>query len=254
LDIPEIFEWPRGGCTCKIVSGDALAICNRPEIAPHRFRPNYSSSGGNHTDRGLKEMSMNTQKLVTASMASVLVLGTLGGACGAAGTKPDEEVFAAMAAARPLSAAIRVAEATTNGKAFEGSLEEVDGATVYEITTLTGDLATKVSIDPTSGKVLETNDESAMAKQIRKDAAIANLSTGKISLLAAISTAESAAGGQAIEADLVDENAGPVFEIEVANAEGAVTNVHVDGVSGAVLKSFPAADGDHDDDHDGDNG
>lgn len=192
---------------------------------------------------------MNTRKIILGTMASVLAIGTLGGAYaassnGQAGAKEQSEVAAVLAAPTSLSDAVRIAEKNADGKAFEAAMEDEDGRNLYEIAILSGDNVTEFAIDPATGNILESEEEGLLADLMRDDEELAALGKTKADLLSVIATAEQAAGGKAMEAEIDDESASPAFDVEVAQVDGTVVKVTIDGVTGKVLKQGPAVDDD----------
>lgn len=192
---------------------------------------------------------MSTRKIILGTMASVLALGTLGGAYAASGAnqsgaKDDSEIAAVLSAQTSLGDAVRIAEKSANGKAFEAAMEDEDGRNLYEIAVLSGDKVTEFAIDPATGEILEAEEEGLLADLMRDDEELAALGETKTDLLSVIATAEQAAGGKAMEAEIDDESAAPAFDVEVAQADGSVVKVTIDGVTGKVLKQGPVVDDD----------
>ncbi len=159
---------------------------------------------------------MNTRKVILGTMASVLAIGTLGGAYaassnGQADAKEQSEVAAVLAAPTSLSDAVRIAEKNADGKAFEAAMEDEDGRNLYEIAILSGDNVTEFAIDPATGNIIESEKEGLLADLMRDDEELAALGKTKADLLSVIATAEQAAGGKAMEAEIDDESASPAF-------------------------------------------
>jgi len=71
------------------------------------------------------------------------------------------------------------------------------------------------------------------------------LLTAKLSMEEAIATAKTQFPGQVLEAELEREDGQAIYEIEIANTAGAVTEVKVDAQSGEVLSSEIEDDDDH---------
>ena len=196
---------------------------------------------------------MKTRNILAVTIAGVLSLGALAGAyaassSGKSGDEDAAEIAAVMTAKNSLSDAVRQAEAETKGMAFKAGMESEDGKSVYEISTVAGDAVTEISIDPASGKVLESDKEGLLSELMRDDEELASLAHVKTNLLQAIAAAEQSAGGKAIEAELDDDSKTPAYKVEVAPADGKLVVVTIDGVSGEILATGPA--GDHEDDED----
>ena len=64
-----------------------------------------------------------------------------------------------------------------------------------------------------------------------------SLLTAKLSMADAIATAKGQFPGQVLEAELENEEGKAVYEIEIASATGAVTEITVDAQSGELLGS-----------------
>ncbi len=64
-----------------------------------------------------------------------------------------------------------------------------------------------------------------------------DLGKAKISLVQAIGSAETQAGGKATRAELETERGSPAFSVEVVTADSKVFDVKVDAVDGKVLSS-----------------
>lgn len=192
---------------------------------------------------------MNTRKIILGTMASVLAIGTLGGAYAASNdgktnTSEQSEIAAVLGAQHSLADAVRVAEAGAGGKAFEADMEDEDGQNLYSIAVLSGGKVTEFAIDPATGKVVESDEEGLLADLMRDDEELAAVGKTKVDLASVIATAEQAAAGKAIEAEVEDESAAPSFGVEVAQADGTVVKVMIDGMTGKVLKQGPAVDDD----------
>jgi uncharacterized membrane protein YkoI len=196
---------------------------------------------------------MTFSKRAKTIVAGLVSAGLMGGAAaaapqGGAAAEGGEraEIAAVLDAGRSLADAARTAEETGGGRAFEASLEDEDGALVWEISTLKGDALVEYAIDPASGEIVETEEEGFLSKLSRDDdEEAAALAAAGVGLTEAIAAAEAETGGRAMEAELEAEDQGPVWEVETASAEGGVVKVWVDAGSGAVLKTG-AAEGDDD--------
>lgn len=83
----------------------------------------------------------------------------------------------------------------------------------------------------------------AHAAATPKNDAIADLAAAKISLVDAVSAAESGSGGRATRAELEGDAGKLAYEVEIVMPDRQVFDVSVDAASGAVLsKHADAAD------------
>jgi uncharacterized membrane protein YkoI len=82
--------------------------------------------------------------------------------------------------------------------------------------------------------------------------ASADLAKAKVSLVQAVQTAQTQAGGQATRAELDSEHGGLAYSVEVVDAKQQVLDVQVDAISGKVLSSRAdvKGSGKHDDEDD----
>lgn len=198
---------------------------------------------------------MNRRNILMAAVVGTVSAGALGGAYaassgGKAGGEDAAVIAAVLSAEHSLGDAVRTAETMTKGMAFKAETEDEDGVAVYEISTVAGDAVSEFTIDPATGSVLESGKEGLFSQMLRKDGALEYFAAAKTTLGQAITAAERAAGGKAIEAELDGDAKGPVFAVEVAGADGGLVKVTVDGVSGKVLASGPASDDEKDDGND----
>ncbi len=79
----------------------------------------------------------------------------------------------------------------------------------------------------------------ALAKQagsVENDA-VSDLAKARITLIQAVGTAETQAGGKATKAELESERGALVFSVEVVAADGKVVDFKVDAVDGKVLST-----------------
>ncbi|MEQ8693971.1 MAG: PepSY domain-containing protein [Gammaproteobacteria bacterium] len=193
---------------------------------------------------------MLRSKIIPATMAAVIALGVTGGAFAASGGSDNtQEIAAALGAKTSITQAIAAAEQQTGGRALKIGLEMEKGSYLYEITTASKDKIAEVSVDPTSGKVVRTDDKGLIARFFDSEdrGKLSELTASPTTLAAAIAAAEQHTGGKAIEASFDDEDGSVQFEIEVAK-DGLVHKVQIDSASGKVLKVAAAEAGEHDED------
>ena len=181
------------------------------------------------------------------TVATVIFLSAAGVAFADRGEKESaKEIAAVLSAKTPIVEAISAAEQKTGGRAMKAEIEREKGVYVYEIKTVSKDKAVKVFVDPTSGKVVRTDDAGLIAKIFDRDDQdeVAELAAWPTTLTAAITTAEQHVGGKSIEARFDDEDGKPLFKIEVAK-DSTVHKVTIDATNGKVLKVATT----HEDEH-----
>lgn len=193
---------------------------------------------------------MFRSKLASATMVAVIALGTTSAALASSGEKENaKEVSAVLNAKTTISRAIATAETQSGGRAMKVDVEDENGAYLYEIKTVSKDKVSEVFVDPASGKIVRTDDESLIAKVFDKEdqAEFAKLAGSPVTLATAIATAEKETGGRAIDAAFEDEDGGTLFEVEIAK-DKAVHKVMIDATSGKVVKVSAAEHGEHKED------
>lgn len=189
-------------------------------------------------------------KLVPATMAAVIALGTAGAAFASSGEKENaNEISAVLNAKTSISQAVAAAEKQTGGRAMKVDVEHEKGIYLYEIKTVSKDKVSEVFVDPASGKITRTDDEGMIAKVFDSEdqAEFAMLAASPVTLAAAIVTAEQETAGKAVEAAFENEDGTMLFEIEVAK-DKAVHNVMIDAASGKVVKVSAAEEREHNED------
>lgn len=131
-----------------------------------------------------------------------------------------------------LAAAIRVAEASMNGRAFEAELDRDNGAYVFEVSTRSAADVHELSIS-LSGEILEDEDEGLLGRLFSQAPGI--LDIAERSLIEAITAVEAQIDGFAYAAELEFENGQPIYEIEAMTSDGVLLEARVDGMSGKVV-------------------
>ena len=174
---------------------------------------------------------MQTKTILTALLGSAamatVAAGTVYAAGGSARADDDAQALAAVTTAPvSLMQAIDMAEAATQGRTLEAEAEAGNGQVLYEIGTLVDGEVHEVTIDPQTGTILKTEIEPAEADEVPPD--------GSVEIAAAISAAEAAADGTAIEAEFETEDGLAIYEVEVAGNE-TLLEVTVDATTGDVL-------------------
>ena len=158
-------------------------------------------------------------KLIPATMAAVIALGTAGVAFASSGEHENSKVISAVLNAKPsISQAIAAAEKQTGGRAMKADVEHEKGAYLYEIKTVSKEKVSEVFVDPASGKITRTDDEGFIAKIFHKEdqAEFAKLAASPVTLATAVATAEKETGCKAVEAAFENEDGKMLFEVEIA--------------------------------------
>ncbi len=129
--------------------------------------------------------------------------------------------------------AVRSAETTTAGIAYEAELDNEDGRWVFEIETLTpADTIKKTYVDSTTGNVINTKIDDSYEHSV---ASLRSALTRGITLANAIVKAESRLAGTAYEADLDKRNGLWVYEIEVSTASATPKEGYINVSSGQFV-------------------
>ncbi|MBL27885.1 MAG: hypothetical protein CMM50_10105 [Rhodospirillaceae bacterium] len=173
---------------------------------------------------------------VLPSLVAVLVsVGYVGAAAADTGQDDAKEAALVLSAKTSIAQAVETAARQTGGQPLKASLEKDNDAFTYEIAVVAKDKVVEVMIDPASGRVLQTENEGLIERLLdgESDNELAGLLKLPTTLSDAIATAEQDIGGKAIEAGIDDENAVPLFEIEVAK-NNTIKRVYVDGTSGEI--------------------
>ncbi len=199
--------------------------------------------------RDAEESAMRTERLSKALAGGILAAGLVAAVAAPAQQFVDDEPEAAaaavLAAPRSLADAVGIAEGSAGGRAFEASAEEEGGAFVYKVSTDGGGVRAETTVDPTTGEILASEEQGALARLMRDDAGeAAALARAEIGLDDAIAAAEGAAGGRAIEAGIEEGGETPRHEVRVVAPDGSVALVAVDAATGDVLRMGPAGGGD----------
>ncbi len=195
---------------------------------------------------------MTSTKILCAATACLAMIG-VGGAALAESDSGEQASEAKLAVSAPHSLldAVRTAEQAASGRAVEASIEGDNGRTLYVVSTLSSGKVTNVAVDPQSGTVAAQEQPSFLAQLM--DDQEGGGDQAKIALADAITAAEKAANGKAMEADFEDDAdegvqgaSGPVWAVLVAGQDGGRTMVAVDAQSGKVLASGHPTDEDDD--------
>lgn len=144
-------------------------------------------------------------------------------------------------AAASISFADAIAAASaqvTEGVPYEVEFETLDGQSVIEVEFLIGATVREAYVDPSSGEVITVRDEPAdHTEQTAEDLqARADMVGGaQVSLPQAAEIGAAHAGGTAEEVEFMIRDGELVADVEVRTAEGSVTTVYVDAISGEVV-------------------
>lgn len=192
---------------------------------------------------------MFRSRIIPAAMVAVMAMGAAGTVFAESGEHENsKEVTAVLGAKTSVAQAIAAAEQKTGGRAMKVDVEKQKGAYLYEVKTVSNDTVANVLVDPSTGQVVNTENEGFIAKVFDREdkAEFAKLAAAPTTLAAAIATAEQHTGGKAIEASFDNENGAMLFKIEVAK-DNAVHRVAVDSATGNVTKVSATEDGEHED-------
>jgi uncharacterized membrane protein YkoI len=178
-------------------------------------------------------MTTTTKSVLIVAASCVLAIGAA-----QASDSARHEAESLSNAKVSLTEAIRTAEKEGGGKAIDAEFDFKRGnPAYYEVKVLSNDgqKLTKYKIDPSTGKVKDASDEKIEKLFTRlKPNAIENAPT---SLTRAISTAESRAGGKAMEAK-VDRSGDQVqYTVKVVKLDGDSETVKVNGSDGKVASA-----------------
>ncbi len=194
---------------------------------------------------------MKVRNTLCAATACLAVVGA-GGAALAESDSGEQasEAKLALSAPHSLLDAVKTAEQAAQGRAVEASIEGDNGRTLYVVSTLASGEVTNVAVDPQSGSVTATEQPGFLARLMDDPE---GGDGAKVALADAITAAESAADGKAMEADFEDDTdeaiqgaSGPVWAVLVAGQDGDRTMVAVDAQTGKVVASGHPADEDDD--------
>ena len=201
---------------------------------------------------------MTRTKLFAAATAGIATLGLLGGGLAIAKSSDKdggERVEAQMLldAGQSLGQVIAAAEAKAGGKAVSAEFEYEDGAALFEVKTVAGDVVMEFEIDPATGKILKSEKEGFISKMVNDDDDYAGGAIMKTSLAEAIGIAERSAGGKAMEAEFeaAEDGDAAEIEVEIVKPDLSVLKVSVNPDTGAVMATI-AGDADEDEDEDDD--
>ena len=187
---------------------------------------------------------MRTKKFLTALLISSALTAAVAGAAYASGSgekhEDAREIASITAAPVTLRQAIETAEKESRGQTLEAEAEREDGRLVYEISTLADGKVYEFMIDPQSGAVLDKEIEAAEDDELPAGSIV--------EITAAMTAAEAAGNGHAIEAELETKDGRALYEVEVLSGQSIAT-ILVDATSGEVLALEDSRhnDKDHDD-------
>ena len=187
---------------------------------------------------------MRTNSFPTALLISSALTAAVAGAAYASGSgekhEDAREIASITAAPVTLRQAIETAEKESRGQTLEAEAEREDGRLVYEISTLADGKVYEFMIDPQSGAVLDKEIEAAEDDELPAGSIV--------EITAAMTAAEAAGNGQAIEAELETKDGRALYEVEVLSGQSIAT-ILVDATSGEVLALEDSRhnDKDHDD-------
>jgi uncharacterized membrane protein YkoI len=179
---------------------------------------------------------MNATAKSTLLMTAAAMILTIGAA--QASDSARHEAQALSNAKISLTDAVRIAEKQGNGQAVSAEYELKGGnPAYYEVKVLSNDgqKLTKYEINPASGKVNDASDEKIEKLFTRlKPNAIQNAPT---SLTRAISTAETRAGGKAVDAEVDRDGDQVQYTVKVVKPDGDSEKLKINGSDGKVASA-----------------
>lgn len=175
------------------------------------------------------------------ALAGGMVLGGTAVALAAPNASEKAEISAVQTASVTPTAAIKAAEAHAGGQALGFGYERDATSNSYEVTVATPSGLKLVQVDPANGNVLGTKAQAAnvMAGDGLPASALQQAAAAPASLASAVSAAEQAAGGRALEANYALHNGHMSVDVDVAKG-GAIRSVFVDPANGHVSQTASA--------------
>lgn len=137
----------------------------------------------------------------------------------------------------PISIAQAIAAAEKRpggGKAIDVSFDEGNGRPVFNAKTYQNNSVWEGAVDAKSGQLIgpgKTTPESALDQEDKAE--LAGLQQAKVTLAAAVKTAESAGSGKSMSAGLEETNGKIVYEVVVVK-NGSAKKLTIDPVTGKI--------------------
>lgn len=178
--------------------------------------------------------------LLAAAMVGAVGLGGAGAAFASPASDESAEVAAVMAAKTSPVDAVRAAEASAGGRAVSMGLEaQGSAASYYEVLVSSPNGLQEVRLDPATGAVQGATKAGTKALEDLKAGQVDQATSAPVTLGQAITAAEQAAGGRALEAGYTIRDGQPVCTVEVITKDG-VRQVSVNATNAKVALANPA--------------
>ena len=177
---------------------------------------------------------MNATKRLTILLAGVAVV--LGAAVAQASQSAKHEAEELRRAKLSLIEAIVTAEKDAGGKATSAEFEFKKGNPAYfevKVLSADGSKLTRYELDPKSGKIRKTDNETLekLLTRLKPD----ELRRSPTTLTHAIAVAQEHSGGHARSADASRKSDHVEYEVETVNRDGTSHKVKVSGADGSVI-------------------
>jgi uncharacterized membrane protein YkoI len=171
--------------------------------------------------------------LIMTAVSSILAIGAA-----QASDSARHEAESINKAKVSMTDAIRTAEKEGNGQAISAEYEFKNGnPAYYEVKVLStdGQKLTKYELSPVTGKVKDANDEkfAKLFTRLQPNA----IAAAPTSLTHAIATAETRAGGKAVDAEIDRDGDQVQYTIKVVKIDGDSEKVKVNGSDGKVASA-----------------
>ncbi len=177
-------------------------------------------------------------KLMIGTLAGTLALGGAVATMARAETSSDNAatIQALGTAKLTLADAIRTAETAGQGMVTGAEFTIKDGKPVFDVTTQNGAAETDHLIDPATGAMLASTpavEDADVDSEAKEASELSALPEAKVSLLQAITAAESQ-GGKALSAESGQDGDMLAIAVEIADASGQTVELKVDAMTGKV--------------------
>lgn len=176
--------------------------------------------------------------IVRVALAGAVAAGGTAAALAAAPDAAEHtEIAALQSAAIAPAAAIKAAESHAHGRALGFGYERNATTNAYEVTVSTSSGLRLVQVNPANGAVIGSRAEAdnAMAADGLPATALRQAAAAPGSLAAAVTAAERATGGRALEANYALHHGHLSVDVDVP-AKGRIASFSVDPASGHVSR------------------
>ena len=172
---------------------------------------------------------MNNRKTLTTLGAGVISALALTSGIAFADDKAEVEML--LKAPHDISAAIKAAEASVGGSAMSASFDDDNGTGAYEIDVSNAGRKTEVTVDATTGEVIDSRDDGS-------DKYAVDLTQLGGDLAEIVADIESETGGKVMSIDTEHDNGQfSGMEIEIANSDGTTQEFWMNATDGKLVPS-----------------